>query len=53
MMVDHNSFIVNGKTINVKDKVKRQDTPNYVEQWAQKYNIDLKAPRNPDAIKKR
>eukprot|EP00347_Sterkiella_histriomuscorum_P008024 403346662 len=53
----HQTFQLNGKTIHVKSNkeaaLKRQMTPNYVNEWANTNNIDLTQVSNPELARRK
>lgn len=42
----HSAFILSGKTVNVKSQLLRQNTPNFVNEWAEMNGVDLKVSPN-------
>ena len=53
MIKKHNTFVLNGKTINIKTKLKRQITPNFVNKWAERNSVDLRTPTNDEVLKRK
>ena len=47
------SFMLNGQHIQLKGKLERKDTPNYVDEWAKFNKIDLKTINDPEFFKRK
>lgn len=39
----HTTFKIHGKCVTLKTKIKRTETPNFVDKWAADNNINLKS----------
>ena len=49
----HSAFILSGKSVNVKSSLLRQNTPNFVNEWAEMNGVDLTlSPKKKEAIEK-
>ncbi|CDW79456.1 UNKNOWN [Stylonychia lemnae] len=53
MVEKHQTFILSDHTVQVKTRLKRQITPNFVNQWAEQNNLDLLEISNPELAKKK
>ena len=49
----HSAFVLSGKTVNVRSSLLRQNTPNFVSEWAELNGIDLTiSPKKKEAMEK-